>query len=101
MVRTTSGKKRVKANFPTCTRPFTSKDPPVFVAGPTVSTSDADCLAAAVIQQNLPGCVQIEGPMTALDRWKRKIDVRRENGLTFKCLAETLLPLETYVPALH
>ena len=74
----------------------------MFVAWTTVTTrEEADRLASAVVHENLAACVQIDAPLTSHFRWNEKIEIGQELRLTFKCLPEKLLPLETYVLAHH
>ena len=68
----------------------------MFVAWTTVADrADADRLAAGAVERGLAACVQIDGPVTSHYRWEGKLERSEEFRLTFKCLPERLMALET------
>ena len=74
----------------------------MIVAWTTVATQkEADRLATAVVHAHLAACVQIDAPITSCYHWNGKIEITQEIRLTFKCLPEKLLPLETWVLTHH
>lgn len=54
----------------------------------TVSTAEeADALARQAIEQRLAACVQIEGPIRSVYRWRGSVETAQEHRLSFKTLA--------------
>lgn len=67
------------------------------------SVQEAESLAAAVVDQSLAACVQIEGPVTSYYRWAGKVEKASEFRLMIKTshkawpeLREKLLSLHSY-----
>jgi periplasmic divalent cation tolerance protein len=74
----------------------------MFVAWTTVAhRAAAEQLGAGAIERGLAVCVQIDGPVTSIFRWEGRIETAQEFRLTFKCLPERLMALESHVLAAH
>jgi periplasmic divalent cation tolerance protein len=74
----------------------------MFIAWTTVENrADAERLATDAIRRNLAVCVQIDGPITSLYRWKGEVERSEEFRLCFKCVESHLEPLAKFVLAGH
>jgi periplasmic divalent cation tolerance protein len=74
----------------------------MLIAWTTVSTrADADRLAAAIVERRLAACVQIEGPVRSVYRWKGRPEQADEFRLCLKFLASQSGELTSWVMANH
>ncbi len=74
----------------------------MFIAWTTVaSRADAERLAGEIIARNLAVCVQIDGPVTAVYRWKGQIEHAGEFRLCLKFLPGQLTALSAWVQGNH
>jgi len=63
--------------------------------------ADAERLANDAITLGLAACVQIDGPLLSVYRWKGQVERDEEFRLCFKCLPQQLSALEQHVLAHH
>lgn len=74
----------------------------MLVAWTTVgSRSDAETLAAGIIDRSLAACVQVDGPIASHYRWKGKPERTEEFRLCCKLMPAQLLALEAHVLRHH
>jgi periplasmic divalent cation tolerance protein len=74
----------------------------MFIAWTTVaSRADAERLAGEIIARNLAVCVQIDGPVTAVYRWKGQIEHAGEFRLCLKFLPGQLTAISAWVQGNH
>ncbi len=74
----------------------------MLIAWTTVAQrSDADRLAAEIIDRRLAVCVQIEGPVTSRYRWQGKVEQTEEFRLCLKFLPAQAADLSAWVLAHH
>jgi periplasmic divalent cation tolerance protein len=74
----------------------------VYVAWTTVSQRpEAESLAQTAVGRGLAACVQIEGPIASHYIWQGRSERTEEFRLMFKCTADQLPALETFVLAQH
>jgi len=68
----------------------------------TVPTqADAERLGNTMIEAGLAICVQIDGPITSIYRWRGKIEQSTEFRISFKCFSANLAALEQRTLVLH
>jgi len=68
----------------------------------TVETSDqAEQLSAALLDQSLAACIQIDGPIVSHYRWKGKLEKASEFRLMIKTSREVWDKLEAILQELH
>lgn len=63
--------------------------------------ADAEKLASETIVRNLAICVQIDGPIVSVYRWKGQQERAEEFRLCFKLLESHAMALEEHVHAVH
>jgi periplasmic divalent cation tolerance protein len=74
----------------------------MLIAWTTVaSRPDAEKLAGEIIARNLAVCVQIDGPVTSVYRWKGQVERAAEFRLSLKFLAAQSAELSAWVQANH
>jgi periplasmic divalent cation tolerance protein len=74
----------------------------MLIAWTTVaSRPDAERLAAEIISRNLAVCVQIDGPVTSVYRWKEQVERATEFRLSLKFLPDQSAELSAWVQANH
>src|SRR5450432_3610121 len=61
----------------------------------------ADGLARTLVEEGLAACVNVNGPMTSIYRWRGKIEVDLERQVVIKTTRAGLAALETRLRALH
>lgn len=92
----------VKGIFPLAAPPRPARFGGMLIAWTTVSSrTEAEAIARAAIQQGRAVCVQIDGPVSSLYRWKGQVETAEEYRLTFKLLPEQSSDLEQLVHAMH
>ena len=62
---------------------------------------EAQKLASETVKNGLAVCVQIDGPVQSVYRWKGTLEIAQEWRLMFKCLDENVGRLETFVLSRH
>ena len=65
------------------------------------SRNDAEKLAAAVVENRLAACVQIDGGVTSIYRWKASLETETEYRLLFKTTRNRLAELELWIAENH
>ncbi len=65
------------------------------------SAQEAESLAAAVVDQSLAACVQIDGPITSHYRWAGKVEKASEFRLMIKTSQEAWPKLHEKLASLH
>lgn len=65
------------------------------------SSEDAKRLAAALLDQSLAACIQIDGPIESHYRWKGKLEQSTEYRLMIKTARELWPKLESALAELH
>ena len=65
------------------------------------SEQEAHILAERAVVEKLAACVQIEGPVTSVYRWKGKIESSREYRLVFKSPSESKSRLVDWLKTNH
>jgi len=74
----------------------------MLIAWTTVaSRDDAEKLAQSTITAGLAVCVQIEGPITSVYRWKGRVEQSTEFRLMFKLLSKQSVALESHIMEQH
>ena len=73
----------------------------VILLSTTDNPEDADRLAAALIEQRLAACVQIDGPIRSHYRWQGKIESANEWRLMVKTTVEMAAAAESALLQLH
>jgi periplasmic divalent cation tolerance protein len=74
----------------------------MYIAWTTVGTrSEAEALAAGLIEGRLAACVQIDGPIRSYYRWDGRVETGEEYRLSIKCLREALPAVERHVLSAH
>ena len=74
----------------------------MYIAWTAVANStDAESLAAEIIERGLAVCVQIDGPITSRYRWNGQTERAEEHRLSMKCTVGQLDQLEREVLARH
>ncbi len=82
--------------------PSASPDDSLVIATTTVETAaQAEQLAAAIIQQRLAACVQIDGPITSHYVWQGAVQATAEWRLTIKTLRWAARQLQQQLATLH
>lgn len=72
------------------------------IAWTTVGSAHAaEELARDVVERGLAVCVQVEGPVRSLYRWKGRLEQAEEHRLCLKCRDEDAAALEAAVLARH
>lgn len=67
----------------------------------TATRQEAEALARLAIEHSHAVCVQIDGPLTSVYRWKGSIDQAEEFRLAFKCMPDQLAGLEARILRAH
>lgn len=67
----------------------------------TAERSEANAIAAALLQQRLAACVQISGPVHSQYWWNNRIEMSHEFVLTIKTRRDLFPRLEAAILALH
>ncbi len=67
----------------------------------TAERSEANAIAAAVLQQRLAACVQINGPIHSQYWWNSRIEMSHEFVLTIKTRRDLFPRLEAAILAIH
>jgi periplasmic divalent cation tolerance protein len=65
------------------------------------SAEDARRLAEGLVTPGLAACVQIDGPVTSVYRWKGSVEQAAEHRLTVKFLPERQGEMEQWLRANH
>ena len=65
------------------------------------SERDAESLAAAIVDQSLAACVQVDGPITSHYRWAGKIEKASEYRLMIKTSMSAWPKLKAHLSAHH
>jgi periplasmic divalent cation tolerance protein len=65
------------------------------------SPEDARRLAEGVVTRGLAVCVQIDGPVTSVYRWKGAVETAAEHRLTLKFVPEQQVELERWLRESH
>ncbi|MEV5509487.1 divalent-cation tolerance protein CutA [Streptomyces orinoci] len=73
----------------------------IAVTTTTDSEESARRLASAAIEQRLAACAQIDGPITSVYQWQRKIRTDTEWRLHYKTTRARYPELEAYLKAEH
>ena len=82
--------------------PHRQKPLPMYLIWTSVGNhTDADRIAADVVDRRLAACVQVEGPIVSHYRWQGRQERAEEFRLCFKCVPEGLPALEEYVFSVH
>lgn len=75
---------------------------PIWIVMTTVADrQDADRIAAALVDQCLAACVQIEGSITSHYRWAGKVQTSSEFRMVIKTSAKALPSLKGKLAKLH
>jgi|GEM_PF-473753 periplasmic divalent cation tolerance protein len=93
----------VKGILPTCRAGGCANYGRMLMIGwTTVETREqAETLARGLIEQKLAACVQIEGPITSVYRWKGRLETATEFRLCVKFLPEQQTALAAWIAAHH
>jgi periplasmic divalent cation tolerance protein len=76
--------------------------PALLIGWTTCATAeDARRLADGLVDRGLAACVQIEGPVTSVYRWKGAVEQAVEHRLTIKFVPERQVELEQWLRANH
>lgn len=67
----------------------------------TTPTSEADDLAAAIVEAKYAGCVQIVPSIRSIYVWQGKVQKENESLLLIKTLPEKYVELEAFIKANH
>ena len=74
----------------------------MYIAWTTVSkASDAEALAAVIVERRLAACVQIDGPIVSVYHWNGHTERAEEFRLSIKCTTNQLPELEREVLQRH
>jgi periplasmic divalent cation tolerance protein len=72
------------------------------LAQTTIDTEEgARSLATRAIEERLAACVQVDGPLTSVYRWKETVETGLEWRLTFKTHPDRLEPLARWLQKTH
>jgi periplasmic divalent cation tolerance protein len=81
---------------------LTESRPQVFEISTTVATqAAAEAMAAALLEQRLAACVQINGPILSLYHWRGNIERSQEYGLKIKTSQDRLEQAVAYLHEHH
>jgi len=79
-----------------------AESPGMLIAWTTVaSREDAEKLASETVEAGQAVCVQIDGPVTSIYRWRGKLERKEEYRLLFKVLPERVEALSRLVHERH
>ena len=68
----------------------------------TVPDDDrAETLARALVEERLAACVNVQGPMVSVYRWKGAVERALERQIVIKTTRDRVLQVEERVRALH
>ena len=73
----------------------------ILVITSAAERSEADAIAAALLEQRLAACVQIGGPINSSYWWNGRIETSSEFVLTIKTRRDLFSRLEAAILALH
>lgn len=84
------------------TSPFGYAAPALLVGWTACATrEDALRLAEGVVDRGLAACVQIDGPITSVYRWKGAVETAVEHRLVLKFVPEQQVELERWLREHH
>jgi periplasmic divalent cation tolerance protein len=67
----------------------------------TGAKTDAERLAAELVQRRLAACAQVSGPITSTYRWQGKVETAQEWLCTFKTRRDLYARVQEAILALH